>query len=138
MIEYLDVALLSIRVIIGSFFLVHGFRKLLGISEFIKWLGSHGYRPPILWASLILIAEFLGGIGLLLGMLTKLFAIMMSIVMLQGIYHRKKIKSLSFVDGWEINYVSLSGLFPLILLGSGSISLDRILGIQLILWNFFF
>ena len=126
----IDVALLIIRLIIGTFFMVHGYNKFVDTKDIAKWLEKHGYKPPMLWASLIIITELVGGIGLILGLGTRLFALMMSVVMLQGIHHRKHIAELKFVDGWEINYVTLASTIALILLGSGAISLDYLLRLQ--------
>ncbi|MBI2105279.1 DoxX family protein [Candidatus Woesearchaeota archaeon] len=135
--EILDITLLIIRLIIGTFFIVHGYNKFADTSDMAKWLEKYGYKPPMLWVSLIIIAELVGGIGLIIGLGTRLFALMMSAVMLQGIYHRKQIKELKFVDGWEINYVTLASTIALILLGSGIISLDYLLRIQGLMYGFF-
>ena len=135
--EILDISLLIMRLMIGSFFIVHGYHKFRDTNDIAKWLEKYGYKPAMLWLSLIIIAELVGGIGLVLGIGTKLFALMMSVVMLQGIYHRKHIKELKFVDGWEVNYVTLASTITLVLLGSGSISLDSLLGIQNLLYGFF-
>ena len=117
--------------------MVHGYNKFVDTKDIAKWLEKHGYKPPMFWLSLIIITELVGGIGLILGLGARLFALMMSVVMLQGIYHRKHIKELKFVDGWEINYVTLASTITLVLLGSGSISLDSLLGIQNLLYGFF-
>ena len=135
--EILDITLLIMRLMIGSFFIVHGYSKFVDTKDIAKWLEKYGYKPPMLWVSLIIISELVGGIGVVLGLGTRLFALMMSVVMLQGIHHRRHIKELKFVDGWEINYVTLASTIALILLGSGSISLDSLLGIQNLLYGFF-
>tara|TARA_Y100000034_G_C6904795_1_gene419505 strand:+ start:2222 stop:2611 length:390 start_codon:yes stop_codon:yes gene_type:complete len=124
-----DIALLIIRLIIGSFFIKHGCKKLMDPKDIANWLDKLGYKPGILFAWFIIIIEFFGGILLILGLGSRLFALLMGAVMLQGIYHRKFVKRLGFVDGWEINYVSLAALVALVLLGSGSISLDAVFGI---------
>ena len=121
----LDLTLLFMRLIIGSFFIVHGYNKFADTNDMAKWL------------ALIIIAELVGGIGVVLGLGTRLFALMMSVVMLQGIHHRKHIKELKFVDGWEINYVTLASTIALILLGSGIISLDYLLRIQGLMYGVF-
>ena len=132
-----DIALLIIRLIIGSFFIVHGYNKFIDTKDIAKWLEKYNYKPAMLWVSLIIITELVGGIGLVLGLGTRLFALMMSVVMLQGIHHRKKIKELKFVDGWEINYVTLASTITLILLGSGAISLDYLLRLQGLMFGIF-
>ena len=125
--EILDITLLIMRLMIGSFFIVHGYSKFVDTKDIAKWLEKYGYKPPMLWVSLIIITELAGGIGLILGLGTRLFALMMSVVMLQGIYHRKHIKELKFVDGWEVNYVTLASTITLILLGAGKYSLGYLM-----------
>jgi len=135
--EILNIALLIMRLIIGTFFIVHGYNKFADTNDMAKWLAKYGYKSPMLWLSLIIIAELVGGIGVVLGLGTRLFALMMSVVMLQGIHHRKNLKELKFVDGWEINYVTLASTITLVLLGSGIISLDYLLRLQGLMFGFF-
>tara|TARA_Y100000034_G_C6879393_1_gene402684 strand:- start:1264 stop:1659 length:396 start_codon:yes stop_codon:yes gene_type:complete len=121
----LDIALLVMRVIIGIFFIKHGYHKFEDPYTMAKWLGKLGYKPGIFWAWVLLVIEFFGGIALILGVGTKFFALFMSLIMLQGIYHRKYVKDLTFVDGWEINFVTLASTIALVLLGAGAYSLGN-------------
>lgn len=68
-----------VRIVLGVVFFAHG-QKLLG------WYGGPGFtntigmftshlRIPVPVASLVILAEFLGGIGLILGLLSRLAAI---------------------------------------------------------------
>jgi len=123
----LDIALLITRIILGLFFLGHGYKKLLDPKDMGNWLQKLGYRPGIFWAWMIILAEFFGGIGIILGLGTKIFAAMMSVVMIVGIYHRKFIKKLPFADGWDLNFITLGSTILLILVGAGSIALGQYL-----------
>ena len=125
-----DIALLVIRLIIGTFFIRHGVHKFLGPHEMAEWLNKHGYKPAMFWVWILIITEFFGGVALVLGIGTKLFAMMMSVVMVQGIYHRKYVKELKFIDGWEVNYVTLASTITLVLLGAGEISLGAFLNVS--------
>ena len=89
-----------------------------------KWLNSIGYKPGIFWALILIITEFFGGIFVILGLLTRFFAALMSIVLILGIAHRAVKKKLEFSDGWDLNWISLGSTIALILLGSGRFSLD--------------
>ncbi|MAF50914.1 MAG: hypothetical protein CMH64_02380 [Nanoarchaeota archaeon] len=124
----LDVVLLIVRVMMGGFFIKHGFKKFLDPNDIAKWLDKLNYKPGILFAWFIIIVEFFGGILMILGLGSRGIALLMAAVMVQGIYHRKFVKSLKFVDGWEINFVSISSLIVLIVLGSGIYSLDAYFG----------
>ncbi len=127
--EILDITLLIVRIILGSFFIAYGFGKLKNPKDIAKWLNSIGYNPGIFWAWVLVFTEFFGGICVLIGLLSRFFALLMSVVLVLGIVHRVKKKELKFSDGWDFNWISLASTIILILLGSGKISLDAIFGI---------
>ena len=128
-----DIALLIIRIIIGTFFIKHGYHKFKDPHEMAGWLDKLGYKPGIFWSWVLIITEFFGGVFMLLGIAPRIFALLMSVTMIQGIYHRKYVKRLHFVDGWEINYVTLASLIALILLGGGMYSLGYLFGLNVFL-----
>ena len=125
----LDVGLLVVRFFLGTFFIAHGYSKLKDKESMAKWLSLIGYKPGILWTWILIIAEFYGGLFVLFGFGTRLFASMMTVVLVLGIYHRTIVKRLNFVEGWEVNYMTLASTILLILVGAGMISLDYYLGI---------
>ena len=126
----IDVGLLVVRFFLGTFFITHGYRKLKDKESMVKWLSLIGYKPGILWTWILIITEFYGGLFILFGIGTRLFASMVTVLMVLGIYHRKMVKRLNFVEGWELNYMTLASTILLILVGAGMISLDYYLGIQ--------
>lgn len=126
----IDVGLLVVRFFLGTFFIAHGYNKLKDKDSIAKWLSLIGYKPAILWVWILIITEFFGGLFVLFGIGTRLFASMMTIVLVLGIYHRKIVKRLNFVEGWEVNYMALASTILIILVGAGAISLDFYLGIS--------
>jgi len=126
----IDVGLLVVRFFLGTFFIAHGYNKLKDKDSMAKWLSLIGYKPGILWVWILIITEFFGGLFILFGLGTRLFASMMTVVMILGVYHRKIVKRLNFVEGWELNYMTLASTILLILVGAGMISLDFYLGIS--------
>lgn len=126
----IDVGLLVVRFFLGTFFIAHGYKKLKDKESMIKWLNLIGYKPGIFWAWVLIITEFFGGLFVLFGFGTRLFASMMTVVMVMGIGHRHIVKRLNFVEGWEVNYMTLASTILLILVGAGMISLDYYLGIS--------
>ena len=125
----MDVGLLIVRFFLGTFFIAHGYNKLNDKEAMVKWLNLIGYKPGIFWAWVLIITEFFGGLFVLFGLGTRLFASMMTVVMVMGIYHRRTVKRLNFVEGWELNYMTLASTILLIIVGAGMISLDFYLGI---------
>ncbi len=86
-----DLATLVLRVVIGLLFIGHGAQKLFGwfggygIQGTANYLGSLGLNPPKFWAFAAGLAEFLGGLGLILGLLTPVAAAAIIGVMLMAI-----------------------------------------------------
>lgn len=72
----LDFGLAILRVLIGLLFAGHGAQKLFGwfgghgLSGTAAWLESLNIRPGRLWALLLGLGEFLGGLLLTLGLVT--------------------------------------------------------------------
>src|SRR5436853_4295103 len=75
-----DVALTMLRVVLGVIFFAHGAQKMLG------WFGGYGFSGtmkaftgmmhiPAPLAFLAIAAEFFGGIGLVVGFLTRIAAL---------------------------------------------------------------
>src|SRR5215211_643410 len=77
----IDVGLLVLRLVLGVIFIGHGAQKLFGsfggprISGFAKALEQMGVKPAKPMAILAGLAEFLGGILVMLGFLTPLAAL---------------------------------------------------------------
>ena len=74
-----DAALLLLRIALGVVFIAHGAQKLFGLfggpglAGFTPMIEKMGMRPIV--ATLVAIGEFFGGLGLLVGLLTRLAAI---------------------------------------------------------------
>src|SRR5262245_25390935 len=86
-----DYVLTFSRVVLGTLFLVHGAQKVFG------WFGGagfdqtvkafvHGMGIPTFFALLAILAEFLGGIGLLLGLLSRIAALGIAINMIVAVW----------------------------------------------------
>src|SRR6201989_976696 len=78
-----DVALLVGRIIVGAVFMAHGAQKLFGafggpgLSAFVGMMGPLGY--------LVAIGEFFGGLGLVVGFLSRFSAASIIVIMLGAI-----------------------------------------------------
>ena len=124
----LDVSLLIVRVIVGVIFAVHGGQKVMGMfgepgaEKIIAMLGVGplGY--------LVVIGEFLGGIGIIIGLLCRFSAASNIVIMLGAIVmvHGKN-GFLLQNQGYEYNLALIGLLMPLFLLGPGRIALGRFL-----------
>ncbi|MFD7614590.1 DoxX family protein [Streptomyces sp. NPDC059828] len=125
-----DAGLLLLRLATGVILAGYGAQKLFGVlggpglDGTGKWFADIGYRPGSLYAGLAGASEFLGGIGLAIGLLTPLAAAAIVGVMINAMSVAEKL------DLW-----AATGLgFPLMLavsaltvaaVGPGSLAVDR-------------
>lgn len=87
-----DKAFLVLRVVLGVIFIIHGYDKLFGdsgIAEFSGFLTSLGVVAPMFFAWVVSLVEFLGGIAVLLGIMTRPAALLLAINMLVAFYLTK-------------------------------------------------
>lgn len=85
-----DLALFIVRLVVGSIFVLHGAQKVFGLfggpglKGFAAWIGSLGL--PIVLGYVGAIAEFIGGVMVLLGIAPQLGAAVLAVDMMFAIY----------------------------------------------------
>ncbi len=119
-------AALLLRLALGLLFLVHGSIKIFvfTIPGTVGFFGSIGY--PAILAYLVILAEFGGGIALIIGFLPRLVALLQLPVML-GVISFHWVNGFGFSNpngGWEYPALWAAGLAVLALLGNGAYALD--------------
>jgi putative oxidoreductase len=127
---FLNLGLLILRVSLGAIFGVHGFKKVLGllnlsgIEDFLKTLADIGVSPVIFWAWAVAAVEFVGGVFLILGILPRLSAAAISIVMVVAVITIYGVKSfLMPFGGPEYQLLILAVCLSIILTGAGKLSI---------------
>ncbi len=118
-----------LRVTVGIVFLVHGGQKLFvfGFAGVAAFLVQAGIPAPMLAAVVLTAVEFLGGVGLVLGLFTRWAAIPLAITMLVGIVTVHLRAGFFLPDGYEFALTLLAANVALAMLGSGEASLGRLL-----------
>ena len=116
-----DIAQIGMRASIGIIFIVHGFGKF-GNPGFGGWISSMGI--PAEMQIPIALAEFIPGILLLIGVLTRISASIISIVMLGAIFLVKGASSLTGEHGYEFDLILLAACLVVIVAGPGRVSLS--------------
>jgi len=131
-----DVALTTLRVVLGVVFFAHGAQKMLG------WFGGYGFQGtmgffehmgmPAPVAFLIICTEFFGGLGLIVGLLSRIAALGIGVEMIGAIFlvHLPNGFFMNWFgnqkgEGFEYHLLVIAVAAALLLRGSGAFSLDR-------------
>jgi putative oxidoreductase len=128
-----------VRVILGTVFFAHGAQKLQGWIAgacLRKTLGTlHEFAGlPVSLAYVATMSEFFGGVGLIVGLLSRVAAIGICVTMLSAIamvHWRFGLFMNWFGDnkghGFEYHLLAIGLAIVIIVRGSGALSLDRLL-----------
>jgi len=134
-----DIATLVIRVLLGVVFFPHGMQKLLGWYGGYGFTGSMGFftetlHVPAIFAFLAIMAEGLGSLGLITGLLTRVaaFGIGMNMVVAVYMLHWQNGFFMNWFgnqkgEGFEYHLLVIAIAVALIIKGGGALSVDRAL-----------
>jgi uncharacterized membrane protein YphA (DoxX/SURF4 family) len=136
----LGIAAIIIRVFVGALMIIHGYPKLFGPSrkmmrDNMKQLGIPGFLFDI--AGLL---EFIGGIALIFGFLTRIAALLFAIEMIgttiinitklynapipRGYIEPMFKATKGYIGGWELDTVILAASIAILIIGPGIFSID--------------
>ena len=119
-----------LRVVVGVVFLVHGGQKLflMGFGGVAGFLGSLGVPAPGLFAVIVTLVELLGGLALILGLFTRVVAVLLAVDMLVATL-TVHLPNGFFVSagGYEFTLVLLAASVALAVAGPGEAALDKAL-----------
>ena len=117
-----DITHFGLRLTVGVIFIAHSIGKFQpGFAGFIE---SQGIPPEMQIP--IALAELVPGILLIIGVLTRLSASLLSIVMLGAIFVIKGAASLTGDGGVEFDLILLAASLIVIVIGPGRISIAHI------------
>jgi len=134
-----DLTLTILRLILGIVMFLHGSQKMLG------WLGGGGFSNtmhfftgmlhiPAPFAFLAICAEFFGGLGLIVGLLTRVaaFGIMMNMIVAVSIVHFQNGVFMNWYgnqkgEGFEYHLLAIAICIAILARGAGALSVDRAL-----------
>lgn len=128
--QLLDIALLLLRLVLGVIFVAHGMQKLFGafggsgLNGVAGMFKSLGFTPGLFWAWVVALTEGLGGLFLVLGVLPRISAALIGIVMLVAIVRVHGSYGLFAANGgMEYQLLILIVCIFIILIGAGKFSL---------------
>ena len=90
---------------------------------FVGWISSIGIPGEL--GIVIAMAELIPGILLIIGVLSRISASIISIIMLGAIFHVKGAASLTGENGFEIDLILLASCLMIIVAGPGRVSRSR-------------
>ncbi len=116
-------ASLFLRLAVGLVFLHHGLAKLLGgVAGVAGFLGRLGIPLPMVAAVVVIVVETFGAACVVLGLLTRLWALCMAIEMVVAIL----IAVLPSGRTPELEGLLLAGALALLVLGDGPLALGAL------------
>lgn len=118
-----------LRVVLGVIFAYHGYLKLFVPGGFVGTVGfftALGIPLPTYSALLVAVVEFVGGLFLLLGMVTKWSSLLLIIDMLVAFFmvHLKN-GFLVSKGGYEFVLLILAALLVVLVNGAGKLSVGK-------------
>ena len=133
-----DVALTTLRLVLGVVYFAHGAQKMLG------WFGGYGFHGtmgffthmgmPAPVAFLVICTEFFGGLGLIVGLLTRIAALGIGVEMIGAIFmvHLPNGFFMNWAgnqkgEGFEYHLLAIAVCAALLLRGAGAFSVDRVI-----------
>jgi putative oxidoreductase len=134
-----DFTLTIVRLVLGVTFFMHGAQKMLG------WFGGYGFHAtmgfftqqmgiPAPLAFLAICAEFFGGLGLLVGLLSRIAALGIIVNMLVAIVTVHHVNGFFMNwtgqqkgEGFEYHLLAIALAIVVLVKGSGAISIDRVI-----------
>lgn len=124
------------RVIVGVIMAAHGLQKLVsGPGNFgAQTLAGLGVPLPVVMGYVVTFVELIGGILLVIGLLSRLAALLLTINLVAAILLVKVNVGLIAPPGMgvgaELDLALIAGFLVVLLAGPGKLSLDRALGLD--------
>jgi putative oxidoreductase len=122
----LSIALAALRITVGAIFIAHGAQKIFtfGLGNVGGMFGQMGIPLAGVVGPFIGLLEFLGGIALVLGLLTRLAALGLAFNMLGAIRFVHFKGGFFLPAGYEYALALLAANIALVFTGAGNASLD--------------
>jgi putative oxidoreductase len=117
-----DIAFMGLRAAIGAIFIIQGSGKFNpGTADFLTGMGL-----PAELQIPIALAETIGGILIILGVLSRISSSILSIIMLGAIFIVKGASNLVGQGGFALDLLLLASCLTIIVMGPGRVSISHI------------
>ena len=118
-----------LRLIVGVVFIMHGGQKLCvhGLAGTSEGFAGAGVPLASLTAPLVTFVELLGGLALVLGVLTPIVAALLAVVMLGATLMVHLQAGFFLPNGYEFSLTLLAAAVAIALSGPGAFAVDNLL-----------
>ena len=120
--KLLDIAFWGLRAAVGVIFIVNASGKFN--PGFVDWLTGIGI--PAEMQIPIALAETVPGILLIIGVLTRISASFLSIIMMGAIFYVKQASNLTGDGAYELDLILLAACVVIIVAGPGRVSISHV------------
>jgi len=123
-----------VRILVGIIFMAHGSQKLFGLfggyglEGTAQYMASLGLTPGYLMALLSGGSEFFGGLALVIGLLARPAAALLTVMLVVAILSVHIHNGLFMANnGFEFALALLGGVLAVLIEGAGRLSVDRVI-----------
>lgn len=111
-------ALYPIRLALGIVFVIAGWGKFAAFGPWRDAVAGLGIPLPTVVAALVAVAELFGGLGVVLGVLARFSAAVLSVIMATALF-AVRIFGPWNVEGWRLDALLLAGALTVVVNGPG-------------------
>ncbi|MEL4161579.1 DoxX family protein [Corynebacterium bovis] len=124
-----DIVLLISRILLGVILAAHGIQKWtdIGVGAVADQFAALGVPAPDISAPVVATAEILGGVAVILGVLTRLAGVLVVLLLAGAVWFAHRHAGIFVTDGgWELPVAIAAGFLLLAATGAGRVSVDAL------------
>jgi len=108
--------------------MVHGYPKIVHLGVTAHNFAQRGFVPGLFWGPLVAVVEAVGGLCLIVGLLTRCWSAAIAIEMVVKVPHGARFVAIGGRgSGYELDLIYLAVALALVVLGGGFLSADQTL-----------